>query len=124
MQYMVYVSHDAENLQFWLWLQDYVKRFFALPRAEQALSPPYDIEAAQAPASNTERLPKPKSTTDKNVAELMLKLENIGSMRAPAVPGSFDGHSFVSGGTYSTRTVAESVEEANAQAGLKWQPCR
>ena len=39
MDYLVYVSRDAENLQFLLWLRDYTKRFSELPAEEAALSP-------------------------------------------------------------------------------------
>lgn len=39
MDYLVYVSRDAENLQFLLWLRDYTKRFSDLPQSEAALSP-------------------------------------------------------------------------------------
>lgn len=38
MDYLIYVAHDAENLQFWLWLRDYTKRFNALPPAQKRLS--------------------------------------------------------------------------------------
>ncbi|KKY15961.1 putative regulator of g protein signaling superfamily [Diplodia seriata] len=39
MDYLVYVTHDAENLQFYLWLQDYTERFNALKADRKALSP-------------------------------------------------------------------------------------
>lgn len=40
MQYLLYVEHAAENLQFYLWLRDYTERFNALTENEKALSPP------------------------------------------------------------------------------------
>lgn len=48
MNYLIYIEHSAENLQFFLWHQDYVKRFSALPASEQALSPEWTIEKAEA----------------------------------------------------------------------------
>jgi hypothetical protein len=39
MDYLVYVAFDAENLQFFLWYRDYMKRFNALPEDVKALSP-------------------------------------------------------------------------------------
>lgn len=45
MGYLLYVSHEAENLQFYLWLQDYTKRFDKLPQHEQVLSPPWNSAA-------------------------------------------------------------------------------
>ena len=39
MNYLIYVEHDAENLQFYLWYKDYVKRFTALGARDAALAP-------------------------------------------------------------------------------------
>ncbi|PNY26248.1 Regulator of G protein signaling superfamily [Tolypocladium capitatum] len=39
MNYLVYVEHSAENLQFWLWYKDYVKRFDSADTADLALAP-------------------------------------------------------------------------------------
>ncbi|TGJ78430.1 hypothetical protein E0Z10_g10327 [Xylaria hypoxylon] len=39
MNYLIYIEHAAENLQFHLWYRDYVKRFDAAPASEIALSP-------------------------------------------------------------------------------------
>ncbi|MCJ1326080.1 hypothetical protein MMC10_002744 [Thelotrema lepadinum] len=39
MDYLFYVSRDAENLQFLLWLRDYTRRFNELPESEATLSP-------------------------------------------------------------------------------------
>lgn len=37
--YLTYVTHDAENLQFYLWMVDYSQRFRNAPKGERALSP-------------------------------------------------------------------------------------
>ena len=39
MNYLIYIEHAAENLQFFLWYRDYVKRFMALPENQRALAP-------------------------------------------------------------------------------------
>jgi hypothetical protein len=39
MDYLVYIAFDAENLQFFLWHRDYVKRFNDLKGSKQASSP-------------------------------------------------------------------------------------
>lgn len=39
MNYLVYVEHAAENLQFWLWYKDYAKRFNAAATADVGLAP-------------------------------------------------------------------------------------
>lgn len=155
MDYLVYVSHDAENLQFYLWLQDYTKRFYAAPRPEQVLSPPwFDAEAAAQPSSYNATTgtstdgDKPPRTGDKSrvdLAEYEMKYE-IAVAAAAATAGEgdhqhpplspilsvqgyekygsgFDNKSVLSG-INSTRTIADSVDDANTQMGLRWQSCK
>lgn len=47
MDFLVYIEHDAENLQFYMWYKDYVKRWDALPEGEKRLAPEWTIEQAQ-----------------------------------------------------------------------------
>jgi len=47
MDYLVYVTYDAENLQFFMWYRDYLKRFNELSPEAQSLSPPVDIIVGQ-----------------------------------------------------------------------------
>lgn len=145
MDYLVYVSHDAENLQFYLWLQDYTKRFYAAPRPEQVLSPPwFDAEAAAQPSSYIATDgDKPPRTGDKSrvdLAEYEMKYEIAVAAAAaaggdpPLSPvlssqgyekygGGFDNKSVLSG-INSTRTITDSVDDANTQMGLRWQSCK
>ncbi|EEQ30240.1 hypothetical protein McanCB56680_001237 [Microsporum canis] len=44
MNYLIYVERAAENLQFYLWYQDYIQRFAALSESQWALSPPWSEE--------------------------------------------------------------------------------
>lgn len=148
MDYLVYVSHDAENLQFYLWLQDYTKRFYAAPRPEQVLSPPwFDAEAAAQPSSynatDGDKLPRIGDKSRVDLAEYEMKYE-IAVAAAAAAGGEhqhpplspvlsaqgyekygvgFDSKSVLSG-INSTRTIADSVDDANTQMGLRWQSCR
>ncbi|XDG07398.1 hypothetical protein ABKA04_007013 [Annulohypoxylon sp. FPYF3050] len=39
MNYLIYIEHAAENLQFFLWYRDYVKRFNEINNSEARLSP-------------------------------------------------------------------------------------
>ena len=39
MNYLVYVEHAAENLQFYLWYKDYEKRFEAARKTDTSLAP-------------------------------------------------------------------------------------
>jgi hypothetical protein len=55
----VYVAHDAENLQFYLWLIDYTKRFDALPEDERRLSPAWRAEDRHAKAERKEAAAAP-----------------------------------------------------------------
>ena len=48
MNYLVYIEYSAENLQFFLWYRDYVKRFNELPRSERTLAPEWTAEQAEA----------------------------------------------------------------------------
>lgn len=127
MDYLVYVSHDAENLQFWLWLQDYTKRFYAAPSNEQDLSPPWlEAEQAQAAQPYGNGSDQPPRTADKSRIELSeyeAKFDLPESSLSPINSPQYDKQSFISGVANSNKTVADSVDEANAQMGLKWQSC-
>lgn len=50
MDFLQYIEHDAENLQFYLWFRDYVKRFASLPESEARLAPEWTPEQARAEA--------------------------------------------------------------------------
>ena len=51
MDYLTYIQHNAENLQFYLWLQDYRKRFAQKKAQEQALSPEWKHEPFLSPGA-------------------------------------------------------------------------
>ncbi|KAK4691765.1 hypothetical protein P7C71_g5305, partial [Lecanoromycetidae sp. Uapishka_2] len=118
-----YVSHDAENLQFWLWLQDYTTRFYAAPRSEQVLSPPwYQVEAPQ-PFGNDPNQPASTPHSERKKPVVNQYEVDFDSIEPPMSPGSpnFDKQSFLSGTTGTKMSNADSVQDANAQMGLKWQ---
>jgi hypothetical protein len=48
LNYLKYHEHTAENLQFFLWYQDYVKRFNELPVSERNLAPEWTEALAEA----------------------------------------------------------------------------
>jgi hypothetical protein len=52
MDYLTYVRYDAENLQFYLWLRDYMKRFEAEKKRNKSLPPewPFGVGPSNAPA--------------------------------------------------------------------------
>lgn len=66
MDFLVYVEHNAENLQFYLWYRDYIERWAQLPDRDQALAPVWTAQKAQA-ARN--RGPTEKSNVEMNDLE-------------------------------------------------------
>ena len=56
LDYLLYVSHDAENLQFYLWMVDYFQRFRKVSKAERALSPRWTGHAPPIREQNGHRL--------------------------------------------------------------------
>lgn len=127
MDYLVYVSHDAENLQFWLWLQAYTKKFYSAPPSEQALSPPWSVVEGLQPTGNDPS--QPPKTAEKSKFAVSAYEINFDQQEPPISPTrpmspQFDKQSFISGIASTTRSAADSVEDANAQVGLKWKSCQ
>lgn len=93
MNYLLYVEHAAENLQFYLWLRDYEKRWQELPQADQELSPPWDsasvIPEAQTPAS----IPKTEAARS---AQKILAQSELGTKSKPTGAGAFPGNASAS----------------------------
>lgn len=115
MGYLLYISHDAENLQFYLWFQDYSRRFFAASTTDQALSPLWDDDAAQAVGND----PGP-GMPDKRPGlgtEFQFDFDHNKTSLDPMT----GQQSFFSGA--AGINPAHTVEVANSQTGLKWQSC-
>lgn len=123
MDYLVYVEHNAENLQFYLWYKDYCTRFEALSENEKSLSPPFNptsVEVAEISKSGE--------------AEFGVRERKIGlSLQDTGLPiynerddikavDSIESPSFRSP-TSSDFSSVPSAAEVAVQAGLKWQPC-
>lgn len=126
MEYLVYVSHDAENLQFWLWIQDYTERFSTSPKSDQVLSQPWsEIESTQPNGTAFERRPQTADKHKNSTAEYNVNFENnAGHHVFPIISPQFDKQSFMSSTANSSRTVPDFRDVVNAQMGLKWQPCK
>lgn len=52
MDFLKYIEHSAENLQFYMWFKDYIKRFEDLPANERALSPEWTQAQEEAEVAN------------------------------------------------------------------------
>ncbi|KAL8680022.1 MAG: hypothetical protein Q9186_003740 [Xanthomendoza sp. 1 TL-2023] len=59
MNYLIYIEHAAENLQFFLWHKDYVRRFDLLSDHERKLAPEWTVEQAEAQALASKDSPAP-----------------------------------------------------------------
>lgn len=55
MNYLIYVEHAAENLQFFLWHQDFSSRFAAAAASETALAPEWTQEMQDEAVSKIRR---------------------------------------------------------------------
>lgn len=62
LNYLLFVEHSAENLQFYLWFKDYERRFDALPQSEKALSPEW--KAKKGETLKSVKLGEPLSNND------------------------------------------------------------
>lgn len=132
MDYLIYIAHDAETLQFYLWLKDYKKRYRALRKEEQALSPEWQVAAKEvrlnhkkSNAGSTGNFP----IMDKESAIRMTELSTAAKEVFEEPPMSptataTDYESFITKSVHSQKTVQELAEDASQQAGLKWQPCK
>ena len=56
LDYLMYVAHDAENLQFYLWMVDYYQRFRNAPQVEKDRSPRWKGGMQTALAEREERV--------------------------------------------------------------------
>lgn len=61
MNYLKYIEHAAENLQFFLWYRDYTARFANLPESERVLSPEWTPAQAEAAAASAKQARSKKS---------------------------------------------------------------
>ncbi|KAH8687866.1 regulator of G protein-like protein [Tricladium varicosporioides] len=129
MDYLIYVEHNAENLQFFLWYKDYCKRFDTLSEKDKALSPPWIPDTTEIPElTRDEKEKKWKSNRD-----AMAKIMDSGydkksptfssdSETDPSSPTLKKGGESSYPGCASGYGSIPTNAEVAAQAGLKWQP--
>jgi hypothetical protein len=124
MDYLVYVEFNAENLQFYLWYEDYKRRFMELSAWERALSPEWIPEVKEAPdlvksLEKEERRKRDISVGNSTKGIIVFSDRALGS--PPARNPSVLGRTMPS---VAPSTIALSNAEVAAQASLKWQPCK
>jgi hypothetical protein len=123
MDYLVYIEHSAENLQFYLWYRDYVRRWNALPASERALSPKmrsvpadYPILTRENGASREGKMP----STKPNIRSEGWNANGM-SFLFDEQDEDLDAASFIAASFERSLTPADG--DISAQVGLKWQPC-
>lgn len=132
MNYLKYIELSAENLQFFLWLQDYTKRFNSLPDSEKVLSPEWTVQDVEP---KKQAQPKKISSVAKEVyigtdfgdKPRIVEVEKSNPfLDAPRSPYGNAKLSFDSGCTSSTGgRVNHTLRATNAfkSVGLQWKPC-
>ena len=118
MGYLLYVSHDAENLQFYLWLQDYTRRFDQAPKSEQIFSPMWEDKARPQQIDqflNGYQKPPPAAIGKGEIwkKHLQLSQKTLAMMHKKS-------RSFLDDSRDTERRI---VNSANARIGLKRQSC-
>ncbi|KAI5273413.1 hypothetical protein E4T47_03324 [Aureobasidium subglaciale] len=143
MNYLKYIEHSAENLQFYLWYRDYIERFDNLPASEKALSPEWSaaqMDAETARPARRKKAPAEIATVLQGTdfadtvplhAEKRDPFNDPGSdspgmmMKTPVSPTFSE---FNSSYTSDERPVSSrsdfhrKAEEALGDAGMKWKP--
>ena len=137
MDYLVYVEFSAENLQFYLWFKDYVRRFETLPEKEKTLSPEFipgtdDIPDLTKDPEKGERTKTKRETSNAlmetgyegkssllNTSTSQFQSQLLGKAHQFTESEIRESPSVTSGST-----AVPSDAEVVAQAGLKWQPCK
>lgn len=139
MNYLKYIELSAENLQFFLWYRDYIKRFNNLPANERALAPEWTKEQARAEAlavqtghqkgvsaetaavfKGTDFAAQPKVTEDEKVNPFYTPPGTpSGEPNRDASMGPSEYDSTFSGGKMDHQKRALGAFD---DAGLKWKP--
>lgn len=144
MNYLRYIEHDAEHLQFFLWYRDYSARFSTLSASEQVLSPEWTVAQADALAQQntatateghrqrvnpavadalkgTDFESKPDAFGSQGEKESFVSERRI----TPGSPKDSDYDSSLGEKTYSSSQALSALAgETYESAGLKWQPCQ
>lgn len=150
MNYLIYIEHAAENLQFFLWYRDYCKRFENTPSSERALAPEWTAAQAEAAIESAQRKTPAVKTATVSASEIFKGTDfangpkaannseqNVGdpfstpprtAQGEKAEPTAQDWQSGM-GDDVSTlksstkNNFSNKAADAFKGADLKWQPC-
>ena len=141
MNYLIYIEHAAENLQFWLWHRDYVKRFAELSPNERSLAPEWTIQQSEAEAlANQNAVNAGPKKISPEVAAIFQgsdfsQKNGLGNPfhtppRTPTIE-SYENSApleaaWDDNGSLKATSKSIHMAAANAfeKADLKWQPCK
>ncbi|KAI1102323.1 hypothetical protein F4804DRAFT_343335 [Jackrogersella minutella] len=121
MDYLVYVEHDAENLQFFLWFCSYVEKWSKLPEWERERSPVWGTgkRTNVRPHTRSERLGE---SVDRLNRILMIldrgTSTTIGRTASARQPGSKNGHADTN---FSRPRTPAAGSEMKQETGKEWQ---
>lgn len=140
MDFLKYIEHSSENLQFYLWYKDYEQRFANLPDGERNLSPEWTQAQEDAEAAQYRQLLKNKTLASE--AKDILKKQNLdgdddavelnekgnpfrddasadkASLESASIKRPMSNHT-------STKTgFSKTAESAFQEHGAKFQPCK
>lgn len=138
MNYVKYIEHSSENLQFFLWYRDYTARWEGLSSSEKALAPEWTSDFTDVDAMSTVR----QKFVHPQIMEVLKDTDfadiprgPIDPFGSPLTPGSFDDkrdtHSVYGSSFGDDKTLLSSnasgyriaAEHAFEDAGMKWKPC-
>jgi len=139
MNYLKYIEHAAENLQFFLWFRDYSARFDTLPANEKALAPEWTRAQEAEAAAQAQARPK---RVDPVVAAVLKgtdfdpsskhAADKADPFHTPSLSPDDDKRDKMSDYSLSVsddKTLASGrfhqsvAEQAFDDAGMRWKPC-
>lgn len=147
MNYLIYIEHSAENLQFYLWYRDYLKRFNELPPNERALAPEWSAEQAELDAQAIQGAPGPKQKVSAETAAVfkgtdfappiasVMEVKGNPFHTPPRTPNAEQSRESVAPSEHAwsencstlnantDRSFQTKTAGAFQGADLKWQPC-
>lgn len=147
MNYLIYIEHSAENLQFFLWYRSYVSRFEGADTIDLVLAPEWTQEMQNEAFAKLQKEHRDGLKRDPPSVAALFKgtdFEKKGNVGTPGIldrpspifsetgsnpfstpprtPHDGDGGSFGLGGGSDERNYRSQASEAFAAAGIK-APC-
>ena len=119
MKYLIYVEYSAENLQFYLWYRDYVKRFSTTTTPDIKLAPEWTKEMEDAVAAKLQKQATENSRRqEKGVSDAIFKGTDFEETTGDVTEVEVDP--FV---TPALSTVSSHIDTDAASFAPSSQPC-